>query len=378
MHLPTLLALLPVTLALSASAPLQLLSPNTPGKCLDGTPSGFYFLPQSQTKWTLTLFGGGECSDAPSCTSKVTTNLGSSKYFSKTMGFDGAHYADPNPSSNPGFADWSHVQIPYCSQDLHMGTRTNVSGETFGLYFSGHLIFEEILNALEASTPSLKDATDILLTGDSAGGIGSWPHLDWLAARYPNARVVGAPVAGFYFYSYPYLGPNHTHSILAPFDAPGIQALHDLYQPFLDTQCSEFYASQGLSPAPCMLSNYSLPFVTTPVFVTEAQTDSVQLADHDDVPTQYVELPEEQAYLAEWKANMSVALAKVLSPASPKLGGFNPACFIHTSFSPTAPLINGLSFLQAAALWHAQGGAPSAYKLADNCGLMCNPTCPPS
>jgi ribosome maturation protein SDO1 len=234
------------------------------------------------------------------------------------MSFDGgSHYADPDTTSNPGFGGWSHVQIPYCSQDLHMGTRTNVSGETFGLYFSGHLILEEILNALDAGSPSLKDATDILLTGDSAGGIGSWPHMDWLAARYPSARVVGAPVAGMYFYSYPYQGPNHTHSFLAPFDPAGVQALHDLYQPFLNPQCRDAYASQGLSPSPCMLSNYSLPFVTTPVFVTEAQTDSVQLVDHDDVPAAFVGLPEEQAYLAQWKANMSVALSRVLSPSNP-------------------------------------------------------------
>ena len=34
---------------------------------------------------------------------------------------------------------------------------------------------------------------------------------------FPSARVVGAPVAGFYFPAYPYTGVNHTNSVLAPF-----------------------------------------------------------------------------------------------------------------------------------------------------------------
>ena len=306
------------------SAPLTLLPQGTLGRCLDGTPSGFYHLPSpASTRWTLTLFGGGECSDAPSCTSKLSSSLGSSKYFAPAVDFDaGAHFADASPATNPGFAAWHHVQLPYCSQDLHMGTRTAASAETFGLYFSGHHVLNATLTALDAL--GLASATDILLTGDSAGGIGVWPHLDYLAARYPAARVSGAPLAGFYFYSFPYLGPNHTQSYLASFSPEGVEALHALYQPFLNADCAAAYAARGASPAPCMLANYSRPFVRAPVFVVEAQTDQVQLLDHDDVPAAWVHQPEELAYIAQWAANMSVALEAVLDPANSKDGAFSP------------------------------------------------------
>jgi hypothetical protein len=309
----------------AASAPLTLLPEGTLGRCLDGSPSGYYFLPGTDaTKWTITLFGGGECSDAPSCTSKLQSPLGSSKYFSPTQAFDaGAHFADADPATNPGFAAWNHVQLPYCSQDLHMGTRTATSADTFGLYFSGHHVLNATLAALEAAH-GLGAATDVLLTGDSAGGIGVWPHLDWLAARYPRARVVGAPVAGFYFYSFPYLGPNHTHSVLASFSPEGVEALHGLYQPFLNARCQAAYQGAGASPAPCMLSNYSRPFVAAPVFVVEAQTDQVQLLDHDDVPAEsYREAPE-MAYIAQWALNMSIALQVPLDPSNAKDGAFSP------------------------------------------------------
>lgn len=103
------------------------------------------------------------------------------------------------------------------------------SNSTYGLYFSGHFVFEAILDALDA-TGKLQDATEIILSGQSpgqadggvpwmlrlqrqapllpqshhhrqcagasAGGIGIWPNVDYLQERYPKARVVAAPIAG--------------------------------------------------------------------------------------------------------------------------------------------------------------------------------------
>jgi len=254
-----------------------------------------------------------------------------------------------------------------------MGTRTNTSIDTFGLYFSGHLVFEAVLESLSAQ---MAGASDILITGDSAGGIGTWTKVDYLRNRFPNARVTGAPLAGMYFYAFPYTGPNATHSILAPFDPPGIDALFSLYRPYLNEDCVAAYTAMGLSPSPCMLGNYSQLYVKSDMFVTEAQTDSVQLEDHDDIPGEYVHLPPEQEYLAAWKANMTQALSRFLDPSQPRLGAFHPACYIHTSFSPSKPLIKGESFLKAASSWYSASGDPSQYKLSDGCGIMCNPTCP--
>jgi hypothetical protein len=59
---------------------------------------------------------------------------------------------------------------------------------------------------------------------------------------------------------------------------------------------------------------------------------------------------------------------------SPRSGVFNPACFIHTTFSPEKPLLQGLNFLQTFGNWYFQRQGP--IHLADDCGVMCNPTCP--
>lgn len=358
----------------ASTASLTLLPSTTLGRCLDGTPSGFYFLNQSSTKFVIAFDGGGECNSAASCQSKVSSSLGSSKYFSKSNDFDdaGQWFLDTDTTRNPGFADWNKVRVPYCTQDLHMGTKATANASTFGLFFSGQLVYEAILSELDAL--GLRDATDILLSGESAGGIAVWPKLDATAARYPSARVSGAPVAGYYFYSDPYTGPNATGGGLASFSPAGLDELYSLYAPSLNGACVAAFEGD---PSPCMLSNYSLPFVQAPVFVTESLSDSVQLTAHDDIPEQYRTLPPEIAYIKAWEANMSAALEPVLGVgSSPSHGGFAAACWVHTTFTSSAPLINGLSFLQVAAKWYGSSGE---YKVADTCGApFCNPTCPPN
>ena len=96
-----------------------------------------------------------------------------------------------------------------------------------------------MLDALDASH-GLSDATDIVLTGESAGGIGVWPSLDALAARYTRARIVGAPIGGFYacapmnpraaasppLRAHPLQGPVPTPGRLLSLHGPGPHSVH--------------------------------------------------------------------------------------------------------------------------------------------------------
>ena len=202
---------------------------------------------------------------------------------------------------------------------------------------------------------------------------GVWPNVDYLAGRVPGARVVAAPVAGFYFYADPYTGINHTQSDLADFRPGGVAVMYSLYSAFVDVDCA---AALGPNAFACMLSNNSFPYITSESFATEAQTDQVVLTAHDWLPAAYIHEAPEQAYMAAWAANMSVALRPLMDVANLKGGAFSPACFIHTSFSASAPLIQGKNFLQAFGDWYFARTGPAGYKLADSCGIMCNPTCP--
>ena len=55
-----------------------------------------------------------------------------------------------------------------------------------------------------------------------------------------------------------------------------------------------------------------------------------------------------------------------MDPSSTRHGAFNPACFIHTSFSFTKPLINGESWATAFSNWYFKRTGPEGYKLADD------------
>ena len=48
-----------------------------------------------------------------------------------------------------------------------------------GLYFSGHLVFTHVIQHLTANL-SFADAQNILLTGVSAGGLGTFMNANWL------------------------------------------------------------------------------------------------------------------------------------------------------------------------------------------------------
>ena len=357
----------------NAIAPLTLLT-DPKARCLDGTLSGYYIepatAPENSTKFVIYLEGGGECNKQSTCAKATQGPLGSSKFFSSTRYFgEGEAYANALPP-NP-FRSWNRVDVPYCSQDLFSGQKTSTDPSTFGFYFSGHLILDAVVNALIADH-NMASATEIIFTGASAGGIAMWINANWLASKLPKAKIILAPVAGFYFFAFPYQGVNHTQTDLVDFREENFPALVQLYDAYLDPACA---AGLGERAYACMLSNYSQPFINLPFFATTAQTDSVQLVDHDWLPANDIHDAPELAYMAQWRDNMTQALQPALSPSTTN-GGFNPACFIHTSFNSTSPLINGLSYLSAFENWYLGNGEPS--KLFDICGLICNPSCPSS
>jgi hypothetical protein len=58
---------------------------NTGGRCLDGSPAGYYFLPGADTKtWVISLAGGGACYTEDDCKHRALTGLGSSTKWPDT------------------------------------------------------------------------------------------------------------------------------------------------------------------------------------------------------------------------------------------------------------------------------------------------------
>jgi hypothetical protein len=102
---------------------------------------------------------------------------------------------------------------------------------------------------------------------------------------------------------------------------------------------------------------------------------------HTGFPDQYKYEAPEQAFMEEFHQNMTVALTPFMSgeveAGSPRRGGFAAACYTHTDFYASHPLINDLNFFTAFNNFYFKHEVVEAsdYQLSDNCGIMCNPTC---
>ena len=171
----------------------------------------------------------------------------------------------------------------------------------------------------------LNHATEIVLTGESAGGIGVWNNADFLAVQFPKARVHAVPIAGFYFFASPYTGPHHTSSVLVDFREDAWPSHYELWGSYVNEDC----ARNLKEPSHCVLSNYSFPYVKTPAFIVEAQSDRVVLTDHDWVPSQEEEWSEEtRVYLETWRHNMTHSIFDFALKLRPEDGAFFPSCFM--------------------------------------------------
>eukprot|EP01084_Bolivina_argentea_P259614 438105_1 len=178
------------------------------GQCLDSSPAGFYYAPPpsgSSNLWVIKIKGGGACADKQSCLQRANTSLGSSKYWEPIMTPSGL--LSDSPKNNPDFYAAHKVYGPYCSGDTWSGQRTVPATipDTWGLYFSGHLIFTRIIQYL-AQNMGILDAEYVMLSGGSAGGIGTFGNINWLYDFFKqngtyanNITVKAAPMAGWYF-----------------------------------------------------------------------------------------------------------------------------------------------------------------------------------
>eukprot|EP00929_Paragymnodinium_shiwhaense_P088364 TRINITY_DN4866_c0_g1_i1.p1 TRINITY_DN4866_c0_g1~~TRINITY_DN4866_c0_g1_i1.p1 ORF type:complete len:397 (-),score=26.82 TRINITY_DN4866_c0_g1_i1:367-1557(-) len=355
-------------------AQLTRLPNSTKGRCMDGSPAGYYhFVNSSSSSWLITLGGGGECATKTQCDRRRSfeTALTSSKNWNRHGQGITAYFFGQEVEDNPRLRLWNRVVVPYCSQDLWSGQTTEPSEKTWGYYFSGHFVLESVLDALD--NVGLKGATDIVLSGCSAGGFGVWLHLDWLAERYPHARVVGAPIAGYYFFADFYTGPGasgppSSEFLVTDFREEAWPAHFSLWSSFVDQSCAA-----AIKPWRCLLANYSFPYTANDVFIVQSGVDKIVTLYHDYVPDSHWSDPVYN-YFAEWGRNMSLALEPSMAPSS-RNGVFAPACFTHAFFTSTHPLIGGKSYLQVFDDWY-HNGASAATKLRDSCGIFCNPSCP--
>jgi len=270
---------------------------------------------------------------------------------------------------NPDFYNWNKVILPYCSGDLHAGTRNE--SDSSGYYFSGHLNFRALVSKLEAEGVfSIIDS--IILTGTSAGGVGTTINIDYLARTVPSSiDVVAFPQAGWFVTLQPFPGSNvtymHNTSLL----------IADATDCYVNQACFEALGGASDSGWDCLAANISFSFWGVRSFIAENLFDIFQLMHQDGFPAQEPASSTECDYLTYFRNNLLASLQEVIQAADGKQSGiYAPACLNHPIdwTGLTIPAQGGLTLQTLFADWYF-GRTPSVpslsnYKAASN-SLMC-------
>ncbi len=117
---------------------------------------------------------------------------------------EGRDFFDTSSEENPDFFGHNHVLIPYCSSDLWLGDelrpgqealacecgdldcfRYQPESEELQFAFRGRRIFQSTFKQLMANF-SMSEASEILIGGSSAGGVGAFNHAQWVRRTMPE------------------------------------------------------------------------------------------------------------------------------------------------------------------------------------------------
>ena len=181
--------------------------------CLDGTPGAFYLrrgAGAGASRWFVHLQGGGWCSSLADCAARAGSDLGSSAAYPEAVSSTGGYYSK-DFRLNPLMADWNHVLVRYCdgtswtgdagepvevppaaakaAAALLAGGRGPLPGGGAApavpkkLHFRGLALMRATLADL-LGRQGMAEATEVVLSGCSAGGLAVLHHLDrWREVR---------------------------------------------------------------------------------------------------------------------------------------------------------------------------------------------------
>ena len=158
--------------------------------CNDASDAIFYLEKTQSTKWIVFIESGGGCFDFDSCQERRHHEpylFGSDLYPPAVTGEDVLSSRRDNL-----FFDYNKVIIPYCSSDMWLGNRTltfqSSKGEKLSVMFRGSQICKSVMEDLQGH--GLNNATELWLSGSSAGGIGAVNNARLLRDTYPFLKIV--------------------------------------------------------------------------------------------------------------------------------------------------------------------------------------------
>ena len=296
--------------------------------CNDGTPAVYYVRRGTGCgvgRWVIGLEGGGSCNTPAECAAREIGQKSSSA-STPTKALGGVFSSDP--AQNPDFFTANGVYVDYCSSDNWVGRR-DASADTNGFGFHGKDIFAAVLEDLSAETtsaPNLAAATEILLAGSSAGGLGVVGNADVVKERFPKARVRAIDDAGWVADMQSYAPPGQTG---LPVTAE-LDARIAYWTGVPDASCA---AVESAHLGRCSVGSVVFPYLSVPMFVHQDLRDPVQLTmlGVNAAPS----AAEKTKYRDAFAASLRASLGPVTGVFSPNAGDhgivFSPSFATRTA-----------------------------------------------
>ncbi|KAL3613814.1 hypothetical protein CASFOL_041888 [Castilleja foliolosa] len=328
--------------------------------CLDGSPAGYHFskgFGDGVDNWIVYLPGGGWCDTTELCTERVLKKpwVASTKNMTITH-FEGI--LSSTQDCNPDFYNWNKVYLRYCDGSSFTGDVEAVDPAT-NLHYRGSRIFSGIVN--EMLSKGLNKAQNVILAGNSAGGLATMLNCDRFRALVPNAsRVKCFSDSGFFIH-----GKHLTNSTEREKGFAGVVKLHGITK-FLPTSCTS-----RMDPGLCFFPENFVGDIQTPLFLLNSDFDQYQIS---------VTLKPNPADKPNWKNCTDFPNTETCTPTQfqtikdfgktfletlknvgdcPSRGLFINSCYIHDHifldqrwYSNEAPRLDNKTIAQAFGDWY--------------------------
>ena len=250
---------------------------------LDGSSYIYYVSPGAEkNKFVIYQKGGGWCFSDENCLQRASTELGSSTLplftptvdytkFEETARFMLLH---SNETLNPQAWNWTRIFLPYLDGGSQIGDVAEpvaVGGKR--IFYRGARIHRWTLVTL-LSDEGLANATDVILSGGSAGGLATYLHADsWRDAilRFsPKLRFVAVPDSGFF------LNYHLSNGTASEF----VDQMRWVFTAMNSTGAvpPECLAANAQDPAKCIFAEEVSKTVRAPVFAQQSTYDSFQIS----------------------------------------------------------------------------------------------------
>ncbi|XAR49222.1 hypothetical protein NMG60_11032341 [Bertholletia excelsa] len=343
--------------------------------CLDGTLPGYHLhrgYGSGADSWLIQLEGGGWCNNKRSCVYRKKTRRGSSMYMEKRIPFAGI--LSNKPEENPDFFNWNRAKVRYCDGASFAGDSEYKAAD---LKFKGQRIWSAAMD--ELMTKGMNNATQVLLSGCSAGALASILHCDKFRSLFPaSTKVKCLSDAGLFLDALDVSGGHTMRNFFG-----GVVSLQELRKT-LPSTCTDH-----LDPISCFFPENLIANITTPLFILNAAYDSWQVTsslapgsadpqgtwrdckmNHEHCTASQIQ------FLQEFRNHMLNAL-KGFSKTEQN-GLFINSCFAHcqtekqdTWFADDSPMIGNKPIALAVGDWYFDRQDVKAL----DCAYPCDKTC---